>query len=139
MWRLVVVLAGCGVVPAVVDDAGITDAGEPVVDAGVPDAGPAGIDFATSVFPLLAGSCSSCHPTGNADGAFAWLRGTVALSCDGPRIVVGQGEASFVVHKLRGTQGCGEQMPQGCSPGVSCFSDPEIATLSTWIDQGANR
>ena len=114
---------------------------------------PPGIQVSLSgdVQPIFSNSCalSGCHagatPAQNlnleAGNTFTANLGLVNVpSLEAPalkRVEPGNSAASYVVHKLEGTQasvgGIGNQMPLGVQP----LADVEIQIIKDWIDQGA--
>jgi hypothetical protein len=53
------------------------------------------------------------------------------------RVISGNPSNSFLYRKLAGTHDCGDRMPQGCTDGVDCVSDSDLALIYMWICQGA--
>ena len=52
----------------------------------------------------------------------------------GDAVISGNGSASLLIQKLRGTATAGDQMPlSGC-----CLEETLIQLIETWIDEGAN-
>lgn len=114
--------------------------------AGKCQCGAGTVSFATDVQPIFDASCvdAGCH-TGarpkaslSLDGgkAFAELVGVKTDGCSGQRtlVVPGDPSSSYLMQKLLGTDLCsGSQMPKA---GQSLAS-PKLATISTWICQGA--
>ncbi len=93
------------------------------------------VDFASQIAPLLVDNCSGCHV------AAMQTRGGLQMDTlarlfrggdSGAVVEPGQGEASLLVKKLRGTEGA--RMPAGGRPPLA---DADIALISTWIDEGA--
>jgi hypothetical protein len=151
---LSLVLAACGSDPVAPDAATLpaTDAAmPPAVDAPdplvsdafseppdaftppTPDAGPATVSFAADVMPILA-SCmgSGCHTSPR-----TFFFGTGRTGCPSvseQRFVVPfDPDASYVIHKIEGTEICGMRMPRGRAP----LSAGDITTIRTWIAEGA--
>lgn len=103
--------------------------------------------FATDVWPIFMISCS-CHtgmtpgpPTGLDMGsdpasAFAALVNAPSSVPNLDEVEPGSADASYLYHKLAGTQasvgGGGTQMPPGGMLGAS-----DLATVQAWIDGGA--
>ncbi len=117
------------------DAAGTMDDGDPAGD----DA-PAQGTFRGSVAPIINASCG-CHVVGAGglvfgEDAYAALVEQPANGAALSYVVPGDVEASYLVHKIRGTQatvgGAGGIMPQG-----GMLSDGEITTIEDWIDDGA--
>lgn len=147
-------VAGCGEEAAGADAgarpdafASATDApAPPVTDAFVPPAddaatppadapsGPSTVSFMSDVRPILSASCmgGGCHS--NPATFFVGGGNTSCATATERRMVVpGDAAASYVVHKLEGTGICGVRMPRGRAP----LSAAQIATIRTWIDEGA--
>src|SRR4051794_15406274 len=93
-------------------------------------------DYLRQVKPLLAEKCFTCH------GALQQKAGlrldTVKAMREGgesgPAVVAGQGEKSRVIDRVLG-RGRARRMPPA-SEGAP-LSEPQIALLKRWIDQGA--
>jgi len=90
------------------------------------------------VEPILKARCAECH-TGDGDGVKASgfsvdsyetvMKGTKL----GPVIVAGSAESSSLYRMVSGKTDPQIKMPHG----KTSLSDEQIATLMTWIDQGA--
>lgn len=96
---------------------------------------PGDVSFATDIAPVLVEHCGNCHAEADPE---ANLRMTTMQTLlrggrSGKAIDPGQGKASLLVHKLRGTAPDGDRMPLGQSP----LPDDVIAAIEKWIDQGA--
>jgi len=113
------------------------DEGEPA-DLGEP------VSLSAQVQPFLNFQCVACHLTGAESGGLnlepGKTRDELLQDSEGaplPRVTPGDPEASYLVHKLRGTHlevgGSGSQMPQG---GVGVSQDL-LALVERWILQGA--
>lgn len=111
--------------------------GEPA-DLGEP------VSLSAQVQPYLNFQCVACHLTGAESGGLNLEPGKAHAELledsDGaplPRVTPGDPEASYLVHKLRGTHlevgGSGSLMPQG---GVG-VSEELLALVERWILQGA--
>lgn len=154
-FALSLLLAACGSEPATPDAASppATDAAmPPAVDAfdpampdafteppdaftpPTPDAGPATVSFSTDVMPILSANCSGvgCHTAPR-----SFFFGSTRTGCPSvteQRFVVPfDPDASYVIHKLEGTDLCGMRMPRGRAP----LSAGDLATIRTWIAEGA--
>ena len=91
------------------------------------------IDFQTQVYPILAAKCIGCHGQARRDGGLSLSNYSNALEGgrSGAAINPGDGKASLLMQRIRGeTQ---PRMPLG---GLA-LSETEVATLRTWIDEGA--
>jgi hypothetical protein len=91
------------------------------------------VDFATEVRPILAKNCQGCHQGGAApadlrvDTAAALMKGSIS----GKVIVPGNPAESLLVRRISDKTGVG--MPPTGTP----LSDADIATIRTWVEQGA--
>ena len=109
------------------------DQGDPIIAPSTP-AVVDSVSFATDITPIFnSKGCAGCH--GGSGGLFvlpyaSLLSGT---SSNGPVIIVGDGEGSKLVKKLRGTAGFGDRMPQGSA----ALSEADIQKFVQWINQGA--
>ncbi|MBT6434421.1 MAG: hypothetical protein HOK28_15085 [Deltaproteobacteria bacterium] len=150
--------------PDDIDGDGICNSDDPDQDgdgcADVFDPAPtvaaAAYDYETHIEPVLTNapySCTGCH---SSDASWS---GYINLSigsgydelmgggsqdnsvCAGTsyseRVSPGNPADSFFYRKVAGTHDCGDQMPQGCSDGVDCVSDDDLALIYMWICQGA--
>jgi hypothetical protein len=136
-------------------DAGATD------DAAV-DAGP--LSFARDVYPIMTARCIACHTPGGsgvsmgrldlttnlASGAYAQLLmramglvpGTSGTTCGASaltRVVPGSAQISLLYNKVESRLTnmpalCGNPMPASGAP----LTAGQVATIASWIDQGAN-
>ncbi len=94
------------------------------------------VSFASDVAPLLVDNCGGCHLEATQTQGGLRLDNFAQLmrgGDSGPIVTPGEGEDSLLVQKLRGT--AGQQMPAGGRPPLS---DDSIATIVTWIDEGAS-
>ncbi len=90
------------------------------------------ISYGSRVNPVFQANCVGCH--GGTNGLFVdtyahLLSGT---SLNGPVVIPGNGEGSYLIRKLRGTA-AGSRMPQG----GPYLQDETVNKISTWIQQGA--
>lgn len=53
------------------------------------------------------------------------------------RVLPGDPDASYLVHKIEGTQAVGNRMPNGCPDTQPCLDADTIATIRQWIADGA--
>ena len=90
------------------------------------------VSYAADIQPLFDNSCSGCH--GGNGGLFLTSYADLMerISNNGPVVIAGDGANSLLVKKLKGT--AGSRMPVG----GPFFSDALIASIETWIDQGAH-
>lgn len=107
------------------------------------------ISLAQDLQPIFTSQCtlSGCHgdsfpdPVGlilTTGKSFENLVNVPSAEAQGLfRVKPGDSAASYLIHKLEGTQasvgGRGEQMPFGAAP----LPDAEIDLIRSWIDQGA--
>lgn len=93
------------------------------------------ISFSDDVAPILIRNCNGCHIDGRrASGnlrmdTFSQLKST---GDNGPIFQRGSATDSLLIRKLRGE--AGQRMPAG---GRDALSEDEIATIATWLRQGA--
>ncbi|HVW09316.1 MAG TPA: PSD1 and planctomycete cytochrome C domain-containing protein [Bryobacteraceae bacterium] len=91
------------------------------------------VDFARDVHPIIATHCLGCHSAEKRSGGLSLA--TYADVIDGGRsgavVHPGNSANSLILARLTGT--ITPQMPFGLTP----LSTEEIATIKTWIDQGA--
>ena len=53
------------------------------------------------------------------------------------RVLPGDPDGSYIIHKLEGTQESGNQMPNGCPSSEPCLDHDTIAVIRQWIADGA--
>jgi mono/diheme cytochrome c family protein len=87
------------------------------------------VDFAKIVQPLLRQDCVGCHGPMKQSGGMRLDRKSSALKAR--RIVPGSNANSFVYHRVTGTEFGGQMPPTGD------LRTEEVATIKSWIDQGA--
>ena len=96
---------------------------------------PSAIDFARDVQPLLRANCYGCHGETLQNGNFRLDRRRDSMpnrvGANGARIVPGNSASSRLYIRVAGNQG-GLQMPP-----TGALRPEDIATIKTWIDQGA--
>ncbi|MEO8130631.1 MAG: DUF1549 domain-containing protein [Bryobacteraceae bacterium] len=102
-----------------------------LVTAGISAGAP--VDFARDVHPILVSKCSGCH---NGDRGQAGLSVNTRAEllkggASGPAIVAGDGPGSLLIRRVSGK--LLPRMPMSGEP----LSDAEIATLRSWVDDGA--
>ncbi len=95
----------------------------------------AAVDFGRDVWPILAGRCLECHGADvqEADLRFDRRGDALAGGTHGPAWTAGNSQASRLVRLIAGKDPDGLVMP----PEGERLTAGQIATLSTWIDQGA--
>lgn len=95
----------------------------------------AGVDFETKVRPILVGRCYSCHSAATKPAGFLRVddrTGFFRGGDSGPAVVPGKPEASLLMQRIEHTD------PRRRMPRESPALQPEeIATLKTWIAEGA--
>ena len=92
------------------------------------------IDFVRDIQPILETHCYECHGAKKTkNGLRLDLRAAGMKGGDsGVAIVAGDSERSLLVRRIRGLDG-EDRMPKDKDP----LTDPQIALIRTWIDQGA--
>jgi hypothetical protein len=90
------------------------------------------ISYSARVNPVFQSTCIGCH--GGTAGLFVDTHAHLmsGTSINGPVVLPGNGEGSYLIRKLRGTAP-GSRMPQG----GPYLQDEAINKISTWIQQGA--
>jgi hypothetical protein len=53
------------------------------------------------------------------------------------RVLPGDPDNSYIIHKVEGTQESGDQMPDGCPSSEPCLDQDTIAVIRQWIADGA--
>jgi ankyrin repeat protein len=96
---------------------------------------PQTIDYARDIQPLLRANCYGCHSASLQNGNFRLDRRRDSMpnrvGANNARIVPGNSAASRLYQRISGSQG-GLQMPP-----TGALRPEEIATIKTWIEQGA--
>lgn len=107
------------------------------------------VSFRRDLQPILTGRCVACHVTGaenaglNLSRAFARQHLVGVPSSEAPlmRVAPGQPDASYLIHKLRGTQttvgGSGALMPLADSPKAQPLDAQQVELFRRWILEGA--
>jgi mono/diheme cytochrome c family protein len=97
--------------------------------------GDASVDFVTQVQPIFKSACYSCHSGSEVKGGLHLDARAEALKGGalGHDIVPGKSQDSLLLHRVLGDNGLA-RMPMAATP----LNPQQIATLRTWIDQGAN-
>lgn len=129
--------------PGDTGDSGAADSGG--TDTGGTDTGPSepALSHAQVVQPIWDRACAHCHDSGGdgglsltADNAYGELVDVPSNQADMPLVTPGDPEASYLWHKLVGTQdavgGGGSLMPEGRD-----LTADELATVERWIREGA--
>jgi len=89
------------------------------------------VDFGREVLPIFRQNCVGCHGPSQATAGLRLDRRSSVFKNGLRRVVPGSSENSFLYLRVSGA-GPGLQMPPG-----GPLSDKQIATIKTWIDQGA--
>jgi hypothetical protein len=97
-----------------------------------PNQGPL-VDFAGQIRPILSERCLECHSSDTRKGGLSLATYADALDGgrNGPVIRPGNGAGSLLLHRLTGQ--VEPQMPKD----EAALSEPEVALIRLWIDQGA--
>jgi len=123
-------LTGCGAAsgpkPGAADGAASSGSGAPAATASV--------SFASDVKPILDKHCADCHLGGASKGGFSMdtREGALAAGRNGARIVEGNGAGSNLILRVAHDPSVKKMPPKG-----EALSAAEVATLRSWIDQGA--
>ena len=94
-----------------------------------------GVDFFRDVKPILEANCYSCHQGGKVKGGLHLDQRAAALhggKSDGPALIPGKPAESPIIQRIT-SKDSEEVMPAKGDP----LSVKDIATLRTWIEQGA--
>jgi hypothetical protein len=93
------------------------------------------VDFQNQVHPILAAKCVACHGQARRDGGLSLSTYVNALEGgrSGAAIHPGNSRESLLMQRVTGE--VQPRMPLGGTP----LSDREIATLRSWIDEGARQ
>lgn len=103
------------------------------------------VSFSSDVLPIFSFNCVICHQTGAANAnliletgkAYENLVAVESTQSDLLRVKPGDPSASYLNHKLMGTQmevgGTGAQMPLG----LGALPATDLDTIATWIQQCA--
>ena len=96
---------------------------------------PAPIDYDRQVHPLLAAKCFACHSQEKRSGGLSLFSYEDVLNGgrSGGTVRPGSSANSLLIHRVSG-----EMQPRMPLVGQK-LSDPEIAVIRAWIDQGARR
>lgn len=141
---IAVVIAGCGG-----SGAGLDDEGRPLGEnpGGGDDDGPFQPTIEDIQAHVFGPICSRCHhgalaPQGlhlsDAQTSYANLVGVA--SQEEPqleRVLAGNPDDSYLIHKIEGTQESGDQMPDGCPGSQPCLDEDTVAVIRQWIADGA--
>lgn len=89
------------------------------------------VSYAGSVQPIWNSNCGSCHGSNGGLNLTSYTNLMSGSSNNGPAVIPGNGANSLIIRRINGTTG--GLMPQG-GPALSATT---IATIETWINQGA--
>lgn len=105
-----------------------------------PDNTTGAISFSQNVLPIFQASCSGsgCHINNTQSGvnltSFNSIRASSGAQYGGLVVVPGNAAGSPLINKIESSSPLfGQRMPRGRSP----LSSPNIATIKTWINDGA--
>ncbi|MCG8583209.1 MAG: hypothetical protein MI757_00665, partial [Pirellulales bacterium] len=100
---------------------------------GPPKPGDGPVSFAGHIAPVLAASCVGCHGARNPRGRLSMVDFTRLMRGgeNGAAINAGNGSASLIVRKLRGTSGARMPLDRPALPPAT------IAAFERWINEGA--
>src|SRR5581483_7684245 len=93
------------------------------------------VDFSRQIQPLLAGRCSMCHSQEKRSGGLSLATYSDALEGGRSGVIIRPGSSAKSLIMQRITGEMEPRMPFGGKP----LSDAEIATIKTWIDEGARQ
>jgi ankyrin repeat protein len=91
---------------------------------------PAKVDFGRDVLPIFREQCGDCHGPAKQRAGMRLDRRSSVMKSFSRRVVPGSSANSFVYYRLMGEYGA--QMPP-----TGALRPEQIATIKTWIDQGA--
>jgi hypothetical protein len=96
------------------------------------------VTYQTDVKPIIDANCTKCHVPGGPGYEKSGLRmdnydGLMKGTKFGPVVVPGSSVSSTLYLLVAGKADPSIRMPHGEAP----LADAEIATIATWIDQGA--
>lgn len=94
---------------------------------------PTGISFSQYVLPVFNASCVGCHGGRNNLFLDSYAKVMAGTSLNGPVVIPGNGEGSYLIQMLRGTVSGKPRMPLG----GPFWSTQRIDSISAWIQQGA--
>jgi len=89
------------------------------------------VSYAGAVQPVWNASCGGCHGSNGGLNLTSYSNLMAGTSSNGPAVTPGDGANSLIVRRINGTTG--GLMPQG----GTALSASTIATIETWINQGA--
>ncbi len=94
------------------------------------------VDYLREVKPVLAENCYRCHGASQQKAGLRLDTAAFALQGgeSGPAYVAGKSAASLLIQALQGTHDDISRMPYKKPP----LPDPQISTIASWIDAGAN-
>jgi len=89
------------------------------------------VSYAASVQPIWNSNCSGCHGSNGGLSLSSYANLIAGTSSNGPVVSAGDGANSLIIKRVKGQ--VGSRMPQG----GAALSTATIATIETWINQGA--
>ncbi|MFQ6605547.1 MAG: c-type cytochrome domain-containing protein [Fidelibacterota bacterium] len=90
------------------------------------------VSYAAEVQPIFNLNCVGCHGNSGGLSLASYADLMAGNSLHGPVVTPGDGANSVIIQKLKGTADFGQKMPLG-----STIPTADIATLETWINEGA--
>ncbi len=91
----------------------------------------AAVSYAAAIQPVWDASCGGCHGSNGGLNLTSYNNLMLGTSSNGPAVIPFDGANSLIIRRIDGTTG--GLMPQG-GPSLSAST---IATIETWINQGA--
>lgn len=124
---------------------GLDENGRPLGESdGIPAFEPTLESIQEHVFTPI---CAQCHvgagaPQGlvlsDAQASYDNLVGVASQESPSQfRVLAGDPDASYLVHKIEGTQAVGNRMPDGCPDTQPCLDAETIGIIRDWIGAGA--
>lgn len=116
---------------------------KPLLSPGPPPPPDTLVSFAGDVRPILTGNgCTGCHPPSSGYGVQSWQNvfgpGDEARTLDLLDVQPGKPESSYLIWKLEGPDRWPKMIGSRMPPqGRDTVGTAEIATIRTWIRQGA--
>lgn len=146
-WRrfAAVLLAAAGLSACAGDGEGLDANGRPIGEAdGIGTFEPTIESIQDNVFTPI---CAECHfgagaPHGlvltDAQASYDNLVGVPSSEVPAYfRVLAGDPDASYLVHKIEGTQDVGARMPNGCPATQPCLDAETLGIIREWIGAGA--
>ncbi|MEO2046171.1 MAG: DUF1549 domain-containing protein [Pirellulales bacterium] len=94
------------------------------------------VDYEHEIKPLLAAKCTSCHGALERESGLRLDAGELILAGgeEGPSVVVGDGNASLLIHRITAEDVDVRMPPEGKGEPLDA---KQVALLKTWISEGA--